>query len=154
MRKKEREITDIQEIEKIITRSDVCRIAFADHDVPYIVTMNFGYTGGEKKFLWFHCAKEGRKLEMIRKNNFVCFEMDTDHLLAGGTMACDFSMSYSSVVGYGNISVIDDAEEKKTGLNQIMSHYTGKNDFSFNPATLARTLILRLEITEITGKHS
>ncbi len=71
MRKKEREVADLQEIESIINMSEVCRLAFADMNVPYIVTMNFGYSGGDKKHLYFHCATEGRKLEMIRKNNYV-----------------------------------------------------------------------------------
>ncbi len=92
MRKKEREVTDIDEIESIISRSDVCRIAFADKDVPYIVTMNFGYTHGKPGSLYFHCANEGRKLEMIRKNNYVCFELDTDHEIKTGKHACDYGM--------------------------------------------------------------
>ena len=98
MRKQDREVTDIQLIEEIISRSDVCRIAFADNNIPYIVTMNFGYSGGDKKHLWFHCAHEGRKIDMIKKNNYVCFEMDTDHLIAEGTMACDFTMKYSAAL--------------------------------------------------------
>ena len=49
MRKQDKEVTDIQLIEEIISRSDVCRIAFADNNIPYIVTMNFGYSGGDKK---------------------------------------------------------------------------------------------------------
>ncbi|MCU0461255.1 MAG: pyridoxamine 5'-phosphate oxidase family protein [Bacteroidales bacterium] len=153
MRKKNKEVTDIQEIERIISRADVCRIAFADMNTPYIVTMNFGYSGGEKKYLWFHCANEGRKLDLIRKNNYVCFEMDTDHDIVEGSLACDFSMKYSSIVGYGYISIVDDPDEKKKGLNQIMFHYTGKKDFSYKPEILAITTILRLEITELTGKH-
>jgi uncharacterized protein len=153
MRKKEREVTDIHEIEKIISSADVCRIAFADMNTPYIVTMNFGYSGGEKKYLWFHCANEGRKLDLIKKNNWVCFEMDTDHQIVEGSLACDFSMKYSSIVGYGYVTIVDDTEEKKEGLNQIMFHYTGKKDFSFKPEIILKTTILRLEITAMTGKH-
>ena len=46
--------------------------------------MNFGYVGGIEKRLYFHCANEGRKLDMIGKNNYVCFEMDSDHRLIEG----------------------------------------------------------------------
>jgi uncharacterized protein len=153
MRKKEREVSDIQDIEQIIKRTDVCRVAFAENNIPYIVTMNFGYSGGEKRCLWFHCAKEGRKIEMIRKNNYVCFEMDTDHLLIEGSRACDFSMKYSSIIGYGNIFIVDDPEGCRYGLNQIMSHYTGRDEFEYKDETLGRTLVLRLEIVEMTGKR-
>jgi len=99
MRKQEREITDIAEIEAVINRADVCRIALADGNIPYIVTMNFGYSGGHHRKLYFHCAREGRKLDMIRKNNYACFEMDIDHQIVKSDKACDLSMKYKSVVG-------------------------------------------------------
>jgi len=154
MRRKEREITDIDEISSIIVRSDVCRIALSDNNIPYIVTMNFGYAGGDEKRLFFHCAKEGKKLEIIRKNKFVCFEFDTDHQLYKGENACDFGMSYRSVVGWGNIEIITDEEEKKRGLDYIMSHYSDEVDFSFNKSVLDRTIILCLEISEMKGKKA
>jgi len=154
MRRKEREITNRDEIEAIIGRSDVCRVAFANDNVPYIVTMNFGYRGGEKQELYFHCANEGRKLEMIRRNNNVCFEMDTDHKLYEGETACDFGMSYSSVVGFGRIFIVSDEAGKKEGLNVLMKHYSGKNDFEFSDSSFHRTTILKLEIDEMTGKKA
>lgn len=154
MRKKEKEVTDLQDIESIIQRSDVCRLAFADMNEPYIVTMNFGYTGGENKRLYFHCAGEGRKIDMIRKNNRVCFEMDTDHMMTPGKQACDYGWKYSSVVGYGYISIVTSLEEKIEGLNCIMSHYSGPGSFTYKDDVLARTTILRLDITGITGKKS
>ena len=79
--------------------------------------MNFGYSGGAEKKLFFHSAGDGRKIDMIRKNNHVCFEMDTDHDLKSGREACDFSMKYSSVVGWGDIFIVSDDEERREGLN-------------------------------------
>ena len=154
MRRKEREITDIDEISSIISCSDVCRIALSDNNIPYIVTMNFGYAGGAEKKLFFHCAKEGKKLEIIRKNKLVCFEIDTDHQLYKGEKACDFGMSYGSVVGWGNIEIITDEEEKKRGLDYIMSHYSDRVDFSYEKSVFDRTIILRLEISEMKGKKA
>jgi len=154
MRKREREITDIIDIESIINESDVCRIGLTDCNIPYIVTMNFGYSGGEQKRLFFHCANEGRKLDMIRKNNYVCFEMDTDHGLKKGREACDFSMGYRSVIGYGFISIVSDENEKLTGLRHIMAHYTDREDLTFRTDSVSRTTILRLDIKEMTGKKA
>jgi uncharacterized protein len=154
MRRTEREVTDITEIESIIYGSDVCRIALADNNIPYIVTMNFGYSSGIVKKLFFHCSREGRKLEMIRKNNYVCFEMDSGHKLTEGEVACDFSMKYKSVVGWGRIHIIDTDEGKREGLNIIMNQYTGKIDFTYKVKSLSDIFILRLDITEMTGKHS
>ena len=153
MRKKEREISDMSEIESIMVSSDVCRIAFADANIPYIVTMNFGYCSKNNGRLYFHCAPEGRKIEMMKKNNFVCFEMDADHHLTTGKSACDYGMKYRSVIGYGHLSIVNDEEEKIYGLNQIMTHYSGSEEFLYKPGSLIKTLVLRLEISEISGKQ-
>ena len=153
MRRKDRQINDIPDIESIILRCDVCRIAFADNNTPYIVTMNFGYLPGEKSSLYFHCAPEGRKIELISKNNYVCFGMDTDHLLYSGEKDCDWGMNYSSIVGYGNIAIITDREEKKKGLDCIMAHYSNRKEFVYDERVFSKTSILRLDIDEITGKQ-
>jgi nitroimidazol reductase NimA-like FMN-containing flavoprotein (pyridoxamine 5'-phosphate oxidase superfamily) len=152
MRRNEKEITDITEIEAIISSADVCRIAMANDNIPYIVTLNFGYVGGAEKRLYFHCAREGRKLEMIGKNNYVCFEFDTDHNLYKGKTACDYGMKYRSVVGYGKMAVISDDHEKRVGLDAIMSHYSNDKDFSFRQVSIDKMLLLRLGILTMTGK--
>jgi len=145
-------MTDIAEIESVIKCADVCRIALTDGNTPYIVTMNFGYSGGKDKRIYFHCAQEGRKLEMIRKNNYVCFELDTDHNLIKGKNACDFKMKYRSVVGYGHIAICHNDSDKKNGLDCIMSHYSEDKTFIYEPETFKRTTILCLEINQISGK--
>lgn len=152
MRKKEREIKNMAEIESIIQKADVCRIALTNDGIAYIVTMNFGYSGGVEKCIYFHCATGGRKLEMIRKNNYACFEMDIDHYIYEGSRACDFGMGYKSVVGWGRMVITSNNEEKKRGLDVIMAHYSGSTGFTYNPVTLEKMLILRLDITEMTGK--
>lgn len=153
MKRKEREIRDIIEIEEVIRKSDVCHVAFANNDYPYMVTMNFGYRNDNGKMIYFHCSTEGKKLEMMDKNNFVCFEFDTGHILREGTDACDFGMTYRSVVGWGRLSRVTGREEREEGLLAIMEHYSGRRNHSFKPAILARTLVLKLEITEMTGKR-
>lgn len=152
MRRKEREITGIDEIEAIILRCDVCRIALADDNIPYIVTMNFGYCGGAEKKLFFHSAGHGMKIDIIRKNNHVCFEMDTDHDLKSGREACDFNMKYSSVVGWGNIFIINDDKEKREAMNLIMEHYTSRKEFTYKEDVFNKTTILKLVIKNMTGK--
>ena len=152
MRRKERETSDIRVIEEIIGKADVCRIAIVNDNIPYIVTMNFGYKNFKGASLYFHCANEGRKLEMIRKNNFVCFEMDTDHQIYEGIKGCDWGMKYSSLVGYGTISFVTEIGEKRSGLNYITRHYAGEKEFLFEEQMLDSITIPRLDIQEITGK--
>jgi uncharacterized protein len=150
MRRFDKEVNE--EVEEIIRKADVCRIAIANGDIPYIVTMNYGYTDIQGRRLYFHCANNGRKLEMIRKNNYVCFEMDIDHKLFKGEKACSWGMKYRSVVGYGNITIITEKEIKKRGLNCIMTHYGGEGDHLYDEKVLDKTTILQLDIKEISGK--
>jgi uncharacterized protein len=152
MRRTDREISEIKEVEKIIQSSDVCRIAIANDNLPYIVTMNFGYTNDSQPSLYFHCADEGKKLDMIRRNNYVCFEMDTDHNLYRGERGCDWGMSFKSVLGYGRIELVTGKEERIHGLNCIMKHYGGEGEYVYHDKTFERTTILKLEILEMTGK--
>jgi nitroimidazol reductase NimA-like FMN-containing flavoprotein (pyridoxamine 5'-phosphate oxidase superfamily) len=154
MRRKEREISDKALIESVIRKSDVCRVAFADNNIPYIVTLNFGYSGGEKPGLYFHCAPEGRKLEMMKKNSHVCFQMDTDHHLTKGDKGCDWGMKYKSIIGYGKLSVVGNEEGRKKGLDLIMDQYGGSGKYDYDPKVFSRTIILFLEITEITAKEA
>jgi uncharacterized protein len=152
MRRKDREVTDIVTIEEIIRKSDVCRIALADNNVPYIVTMNFGYTTKPQPRFYFHCASQGKKLDMIRKNNFVCFAMDTGHEIYTGASGCDWGMKFNSIVGYGKISVITEEKEKRVGLNCIMNHYGAEKEYIYDEEVLERTVVLRLDVEELTGK--
>lgn len=154
MRNKEKEISDIREIESIISCADVCRIALANDNIPYIVTMNFGYSGGNNPQLFFHCATEGRKLEMIGKNNYVCFEMDTDHEIYTGNKSCEGRVKYSSVVGYGYIFIVQDEDEKRKGLDLLIDHYREEEEHIYDVKVFERTSVLRLDIKEMTGKKS
>ncbi len=75
MRRKDKEITDKRGIEEILRKALVCRVAMCNGESPYCVPMNFCYMNGS---LYLHSAKEGKKLEILRRNNRVCFEVDVD----------------------------------------------------------------------------
>lgn len=133
MRRKDREVTDMGEIEQIIDKCDVCRIAFSDNTIPYIVPMNFGYQlSGEGLILYFHCAIEGKKLDIMNKNANVCFEMDCSHKLVTGNLACDYTMGYESVIGNGQICYITDHKEKIDAFKFIMKKYGKNNQHEIN----------------------
>ena len=65
MRRKDKEITDIESIEKIIHKAKVCRLALSLDDTPYVVPVCFGYSA---ETIYFHSAKEGKKIDIIKKN--------------------------------------------------------------------------------------
>ena len=150
MRRKEKEITDRTLIESIIRRSSVCRLALSEDNRPYIVPLCFGY---EDNTLYFHSAREGRKLDILRKNNNVCFELDIDHEIVRSENACEWGMKYRSVIGFGKASFIEDPESKRRAFDIIMQHYSGQS-FAYTEAALENTAIVRVKIARMTGKKS
>jgi len=151
MRRKDREVHDREEILAILQKADVCRLAMSDNNIPYIVTLNFGLkVGGDS--LYFHCASVGKKLDILRKNNLVCFQADIEHEFFLHTIACGCSMKYKSVVGMGRIHFVREVSEKIEGLRAITKHYTDMKSSGFINELVEKTTVLRLDIEEITGK--
>ncbi|HUV76337.1 MAG TPA: pyridoxamine 5'-phosphate oxidase family protein [Dehalococcoidales bacterium] len=150
MQKKEREITDISEIEAIIKKSINCRIGLIDGDEPYVVPVCFGY---ERGALYFHGALEGRKVELIEKNDRVSFEMEADVETVFATSPCDWTMKYRSVIGVGKARIVESDGEKIHGLELIMKHYS-EGEFSFPKSRLDLSSVVRVDIERITGKQS
>lgn len=151
MRRKENEITDKAAIEDIIRQSTTCRLAMCADNMPYIVPLSFGY---KNKALYFHCAREGKKLDIIRQNNNVCFEMDTDQDVILGEKACGGSVKYKSVIGYGKATIIDDDNSKRHGLDILMKQYSGQESFEYDEKSVANCYIIKVEIESMTGKIS
>ena len=153
MRRNDREIIDRNEIVDIIKKCDVCRLAFFDDEFPYIVPMNFGfdYQNGEI-ILFFHCASEGKKLEVIKANNHVCFEMDCSHKLIEGKLACDYTMEFESVIGNGMIETIEN-NNKIQALTVIMQKYSDSHDFEFEEKYVNAVTVLKLSVKNITAKR-
>jgi len=141
-------ITDIDEMEGVIKRALICRLGLVDNDEPYVIPVCFGY---ERGALYFHGRLKGRKVELIKKNNKVCFEMDIDVELKKAGDPCDWAMKGKSVVGVGRASILEDDAEKSYALGLIMGHYT-EGDFSFPESELDRTLVVKVDIESITGK--
>jgi nitroimidazol reductase NimA-like FMN-containing flavoprotein (pyridoxamine 5'-phosphate oxidase superfamily) len=150
MRKAEREIKDRGELEDVIRRAEVCRLGMVDHGEAYIVPMNFGYRDG---CMYFHCAREGRKLDMIRKNPKVCFELEADVCLVKGEKACQWSTSFESVIGWGTATIVLDEKEVREGLEVLLAHYT-EGPYDFDPGSLSLTVLIKLKVERMTGKRS
>ncbi len=156
MRRKDREVKEIDDIESIIAKCSVIRIGFVDKGFPYIVPLNFGYlrTEGQMSIFYFHCAKDGRKLELIKENDNVCFELDCSLKIIEDETACEWSSEYESVIGSGVICIVDEINEKTIGMHIIMGKYGFKGVPSYEHDVFARTTILKLSVTEMSGKRS
>ncbi|MBU2514310.1 pyridoxamine 5'-phosphate oxidase family protein [bacterium] len=150
MRRKEKEITDKTEIEEIIAKSSICRIALAVDNEPYLVPLCFGYLNNT---LYFHSADEGRKLEMIKMNPRVCFEFEGDTEIIKAKKACNWGLKYRSVIGFGNARIIEDEAERMTALDAIMNQYSNEK-WDYAPSMLTKTLVFKIEIDTMTGKKA
>ena len=150
MRRKEREIRDENSIRGILEQGLVCRLGLCDGRFPYIVPMSYGARSGR---LYLHGATEGTKIDLLRKNNRVCFEVDVDVRVARGDSACRWSMKYRSVIGYGTARILDNDGEKRAGLDVIMAHYGGPEG-PYDGQSLARTCVIEIVIEGVTGKES
>ena len=151
MRRGDKEIKDMKEIEEIIREAKVCRLAFSVDNMPYIVPLSFGY---EKGIFYFHSALVGKKIDMVKKNDRVFFEIDINTEVIPGPDACSYNMKYRSVMGRGRIQFIEDIRGKKKAFDIIMKHYTGRDGFTYLEDVLKKVAIMRLEVEEMTGKKS
>ena len=114
MRRKDREITGREKIKEIISSCDCCRLGFNDDGKVYIVPLNFGFIERNEKFIfYFHGAKTGRKHDIMKENNNVGFELDTNHRIYGkDDVACTYTSAFQSIIGTGKVFIVEDYDEK------------------------------------------
>lgn len=153
MRRADREVTDFARIVDILDQCKVCRVGLNDKGDVYIVPMNFGYDVRDgHMFLYFHCAKEGRRVGILKKNRSVGFEMDCNHNLIESDHACRYSFRYASIIGNGEAEFIEDANEKMEAFRTIMKHQTGK-EFEFNEQMVRPVTMFKVKVEEYTCKE-
>lgn len=152
MRRSDREITNFDDIVNVMKKCDSCCLALHDDEYPYILPLNFGMqVDGKDITLYFHGAMEGKKYELIRKNNKVSFEMDCSHRLVTDKSTGSCTMEYESIIGNGIIEFVED-NKKYEALCLLMKHYPVDKDFRFNEAVIQKTTVLKLTVKKITGK--
>ena len=150
MRRKEKEITDKNELQKIIRSSQVCRLGLSDDTMPYIVPLCFGY---KDNTLFFHSAQEGKKVGIIKKNPNVCFEFDQNSEVARANKPCSWGVKYQSIIGFGKVHILESLKDKREALNIIMSQYSSEKH-EFQDSAINKTFVFKVEINEITGKEA
>ena len=155
MRRRDREVTDLEEITKIINKCEILHLGLVDNGVPYVVPLNFSFAenGGQMSF-FFHSALEGRKIDIMKRNPFVCFELDCFFKITEGDIPCEWSAEHESVIGYGEIQFIEGFDEKKAALDLIMKKYGFEGTPEYSPNVFSRTALYKLSVSEITGKRN
>lgn len=147
-----REITLQSAMEEIIAKCRYCTMAMIDqNNEPYVLPMNFGYADG---VVYLHSAPEGKKVNILRKNNRVCLAFSTDHELRhqNEEVACSYSMKYRSVLIYGKVEFIDDPTEKRRVLNILMKQYTSRDDYKYNDPAIKNVLVYKVVAEKMEGR--
>lgn len=151
-KRKRNEIIDNNEIDEIIERGNHVTIALSNNDIPYIVTLSYGYDKANE-CLYFHCANRGDKLDYIEKNKNACATIIEDH----GYLKTRCDHDYASIILRGRMEVVNEINEKKHGLQILLNHLEEdpepvferniKDDRSYDGFT-----ILRFRISSKIGK--
>jgi len=154
MRRKEKEIQDFDQLVEIINQSAVCRLGLAENNKPYIVPLSFGF---KDKVLYFHSAREGRKIDILENNRYVCFEFETDVSLIRNNRFCNWGMKYKTVLGDGLARFINDPEEKMKALDLIISQYSDapvSGNAGYTDKSVENIIVFAVDILNMTGKKS
>ena len=151
MRKANKEITDTGELHRILDETLVIHLGMVDDGRPYVVPLNFARSGDD---VLVHCATEGRKLRCLRESPQVCVEVARLIEIKSAGAACGWSCAYESAIGFGTATVVSDDTERLQAMQTIMAKYSGRDDWQFPGETMARTAIVRIRLSALTGKRS
>lgn len=153
MRRRDREVTKMDDFIHILDAGQFLHLGLVDEGRPYIVPMNYGYTMEDGRLTFYlHCASEGRKLDIIRKNPECCVQLECDTAPIEGTIACTFGYSYYSLEGFGKACIVEDPAEKIRAMALLMKTQTGR-DFEFNERLVSIVTVVRVDCESYTAKH-
>ena len=154
MRLKNREITEWNDIIETIKKCEVCRIAMNDESAPYIVPLNFGMEVIEKElYLFFHSALEGKKVDLLRKNPHVAFEMEREHEIYVNDANTMCSCAYASIIGKGIMEEVESKDKKRT-MDILLAQVPEHQNVKYNEKVLDKVIMWRLRVHEISGKRN
>lgn len=152
MRRHDREITNFQEIIKIMESCQVCRLALNNGTYPYILPVNFGMeVDGKTVTLYFHGAREGTKYDLMHADPHASFEMDCETILCSRLEEGNCTMSYKSVIGQGLVEFLE-GEEKLHALDVLVAHYHPEG-FPYATQVIPATTVWKLTVDSMTAKY-
>ena len=150
MRRKDKEVIDPEIINDMLSTATVCRLAMVDDGEPYVVPVNYGYSEGA---LYIHSAAAGRKIEILKRNPAVCFEIETPSVILRHAEPCHWGVRARSLIGYGRVEVITDDAGKRRGLDILMAHHGKRGVNAYDEKELRAVVILKVRIERVTCKQ-
>ena len=153
MRRKDREVTDVNQIKKILDACKTCHLAMVDNGQPYVIPLSYAYLiSNETLTLFFHSAPEGRKIRVLHENNNVCFEMSSEgEPIFAEKTPCNSGYYFSSVHGFGTAQFVGDIDEKCSALTLLMKQQANI-DVVFTLAQAESICVFKVSSTDFTGK--
>ena len=150
MRKKEKAITDQAELDRILKEANVLHLSMCVDNEPYVVALTYTYQEGR---FYIHCAREGKKLDILRKNPRVCFQIEHDVQVAPSAKACAWTMHYKSIMGTGRAEIVEEPEKVRAGLDIFMSRFA-EPPYEYVDKAVALTTLIIVHVEEMIGKQS
>lgn len=153
MRQAKKEIRDVAIIIDLLNTAHVGRLGTLGGDgSPMIKPLNFAY---HDRRIYFHTAREGEKMDDIKRDSRVCFEVDLPiALVKSNGIPCRAAYLYRSVIIRGKAAIVDGHDEKVFGLRCLMEKYQPEGGYGdFPEEKLAITCVVRIDIEEMTGKE-
>ena len=153
MRRKDREIKDISEIINILNSCKTAHVAMVDKEMPYVVPLSYGYELENAQItLYFHSAKEGRKIAILKENNQVCFEISCEGEPLHAAIPCNSGYFYSSIIGNGQVEFVEDVKEKCRGLSLMFHQQTGRQ-VEFTEEQAKTVCVFKIISNDFSGKQ-
>jgi len=152
IRRMDKAISEVEEMKRILMSTEYVTIAMAKDNEPYLVSLSHGYDEANN-CIYFHCAKEGKKLDYLRSNKGVWGQALLDHGYSQG----ECTHLYASVHFKGRVTLLKDPDEKLRALS-LMARQLDDNPerliSGWRPERLAETVVGRIDIEYVTGKKS
>jgi hypothetical protein len=140
-----------EDSKELLEKAPVGRLGTCLGNEPYVTPLNFVYDNGK---IYFHSAKVGRKLENMKSNPKVCFEVDQLIGIKQGEIGCDFGCYYKSVITFGEARIVNSESQKVRILEKLVLKYAVKSIKPvFENTQLERIAVVEIRVENMSGKQ-
>jgi len=150
VRRTDKELTDAKAMKNVLKSAKYVTLALCMNNQPYLVTLNYGYDEN-RNCIYFHCAKEGKKIDYLKANNKVWGQAFIDQ----GYLEGKCNHLYTSVHFSGRVTFVDSLEQKRQAMECMMRQLEKDSEpmiARLKPERLSNTMIGRIDIDYMSGK--
>lgn len=151
LRRQDREITDSEDLKKNIKKAKYVTLAMCSKNEPYLVSLSHGFDQ-QKNCIYFHCAMEGKKIEVFNENNLVWGQA----LVDGGYVQGSCRQLFSTTQFRGRVTIVNDEVEKEHGLQVLIEALENNPKEAIkkhvNQKAIEKVTIGRIDIDFMSGK--